>query len=248
MSKVDLERITAMNPDGVVWLHSSLDDVGILKDLMSANLPIITTMRRLPQLNLPLLREDDVVYATMVVSNFEARGHRRIGIILRSTKDDYFRSKVDALRKVAESSQVQVSDSDFFPLSDDDPTGEHQAEALKAFLESRKGLTGLLVLASTGIRPVMQLYETEFRDEISRISIIFNVLDGVPVPALPSGESLATIFPPLEKMGEQLVRYLSLEVQKMNHVSATGETGQSSLRPVPRLIPIFHAGDSLRNV
>src|SRR5204863_5886418 len=58
-AKVDLERILAMKPDGIAWLHSITDDTSILADLKGRGIPVITTMRRLPDVDLPLVREDD---------------------------------------------------------------------------------------------------------------------------------------------------------------------------------------------
>ena len=145
----------------------------------------------------------------------------------RSLTDDYFRSKAEAFREVADSFQVAVDENDFFFLPPSDPHGENQAEPLRDFLTARNGLTGLLILASTGIRPVLKLYESTLRERISRMAIIFNVLDGVAVPTLPTGESLATIFPPLEKLGEQIIHALTSEVSR-----------QPKPAP-PRLIPMF---------
>ena len=232
--EVDLTRIKALKPDGIAWLHSIPEDEPILNELRRQRVPIVTTMRRLPKVDLPLIREDDVVYASMVLSNFEARGHRRIGLILRALTDDYFRSKAEALKEVAGSFQVSVDECDFFFLPPSDPLGETQADALEEFLLARPELTGLLIVASTGIRPLLKLYETAARDRVSRLSLVFNVLDGVAVPTLPDGSSLATIYPPLEKLGEQIVHAL------------TGQVSQKTMPPPPRLIPVFQKGDSLK--
>lgn len=231
---VDFDRIRALKPDGVAWLHSIPEDAPILNELRALRLPIVTTMRRLPGVDLPLIREDDVVYASLVLSNFEARGHRRIGIILRSLTDDYFRSKVEAFKEVAGSFQVKADEKDFFFLPPSDPQGEHQAEPLREFLTARPEMTGLLILASTGVRPLLELYQTPLRDRVSRMAFIFNVLDGVAVPTLPTGESLATIFPPLEKLGEQIVHAL------------TSDVARKSMPSPSRLIPVFQTGDSLK--
>ena len=262
LARVDLERITAMKPDGIAWLHSLTDDAPLLKELQGLGVPIVTTMRRVPEVELPLVREDDIVYASMVLSNFAARGHKRIGIILRSLTDDYFRSKMDAFKEVSGSSQLRVDDQDLFFLPPSDLNGEQQAGALADFLEARKELTGLLVLASTGIRPIIKLYDTPLAARIGKMSIIYNVLDGVAVPTLPTGESLATIFPPLEKMGEQLVHFLTAEANKVPALTgayggvadcAGSPSTGADLVKVPRsatgrLIPIFQPGDSLKLV
>lgn len=232
--EVDLARIKALKPDGIAWLHSIPEDEPILNELRRQRVPIVTTMRRLPKVELPLIREDDVVYASMVLSNFEARGHRRVGLILRSLADDYFHSKVEAFKAVADSFQVKMEERDFFFLPPTDPHGENQAEPLRDFLSERPEMTGLLILASTGIRPLLRLHDTPSRDRVAKLSLIFNVLDGVAVPTLPGGESLATIFPPLEKLGEQIVHAL------------TGEMSKKSAPSPARLIPIFQSGDSLK--
>ena len=233
-AKIDLDRIAAMKPDGVVWLHNSTADALVLRELQDRGVPIVTTMRRIPGVEVPLIREDDTVYASMVLSNFEARGHRRIGFIARSLDDDYFRAKVEAFKDVAASSSIQFGNDDIFFMSQSDPEGLHQAESLRAFLEARKDLTGLMVLASTGIKPLIQLYDTPVHERLRRLSVIFNVLDGVPVPTLPGGENLATIYPPLEKLGEHLIHFL------------TGLVSGAPDSPPRRLIPIFQKGDSLK--
>ena len=71
---------------------------------------------------------------------------------------------------------------------------------------------------------------------MQRLSLIFNVLDGVAVPTLPNGDTLARIFPPLEKLGEQLVHHL------------TAAANRQPIGPLPRLIPIFQAGDSMKPI
>ena len=237
-ARSDLDRILAMRPDGIAWLHSVPEDTEILREIRSRNLPLVTTMRHLPGMDLPLIREDDLVYASTVLANFEARGHRRIGIILRELEDEYFRSKVDAIREAASSSQISVSEQDFFfmPSGDPDPSGELQVEPLRKFLEARPHLTGLMVLAATGIRPVIKLFDSAMGERMKKISIIYNILDGVAVPTLPTGENLATITPPLEKLGGHLVHSLTAMVKKEQPVA------------LPRLVPIFQAGESLRNV
>lgn len=234
--QMDLERITALKPDGIAWLHNIVEDTAILKVLRQQGVPVVTTMRRIPGVDLPLIREDNAVYASMVLSNFEARGHRRIGIILRSLDDDYFRAKIEAFAEVAGSFQVQARPEDYFFVPMSDATGESQADEIRAFLEARPELTGLLVLAATGIRPIIKLFDTPFRSRMEKMSLILNVLDGVAVPTLPTGETLATILPPLEKLGEQLVHFL------------TATAGRRAPAELPRLIPIFQAGGSLRQV
>jgi DNA-binding LacI/PurR family transcriptional regulator len=232
--KMDLERIMAVNPDGVAWLHSIPPDAPILRKLQESRVPVVTTMRRLGGIDLPLIHEDNVLYASIVLSNFEAWGHRRIGMIIRALDDQYFRAKVEAFREVASTLRVRVAEEDFFFLPADDPTGENQDGALRKFLDSRPDLTGLMVLAATGIRPVVKLFEGRYAERMKKLSLIYNVLDGVDVPVLPTGETLATIYPPLEKLGEQLVHYLSAAVDG------------KPVDNLPRLVPIFQSGDSLR--
>jgi len=236
LARTDLERITALKPDGIAWLHSIAEDAAILTELKKRGVPVVTTMRRLPGVDLPLIHEDNVVYASMVLANFEARGHRRIGLVLRSLDDDYFRAKVEAFREVASSFGVQAREEDFIFLPQSDPTGEQQTGLVQSFLEARPDLTGLMILAATGIRPIIKLYHTPFRERLKKVSLLFNVLDGVAVPTLPTGESLATIYPPLEKLGEHLVHFLSAAASRQ------------PLGPQPRLIPVFQARDSLKTI
>ncbi len=235
MVQQDLERVLAMRPDGIAWLHSRDEDAEILRELHRRRIPVVTTMRKIPGLDLPLIQEDNLVYASMVLSNFEARGHRRIGIVGRSTDDDYFSAKVAAFQQAAASFQIEVRAQDYFELS---PPGsishEEEDRALQKFLEEREDLSGLLILAATGVRPIMALQRGSFAKRMKRISLVLNVLDGVEVPTMPSGESLAAIYPPLEKLGEELVHQLSAAVR--------GE----SLQTLPRLVPVFRNGDSLK--
>lgn len=232
----DLERILALQPDGIAWLHSTEADAPLLEELQRRRIPLVTTMRQIAGMNLPLIREDNHIYASMVLSNFEARGHRRIGLMARSREDEYFKAKLQAFEEVAPSFNVQVRREDVFYIPGSDVSAEHQGQALQEFLEARPGLTGFLVIAATGIRPVLALYQSPLASRLKELSVIMNVLDGVEVPALPGGETLATIYPPLEKLGEQLVHYLTAKVK--------GEAN-----PVlPRLTPILQDGDSLKRI
>ena len=236
VARADLERITALKPDGIAWLHSIAEDAALLTELRKQGVPVVTTMRRLPGVDLPLIHEDDVVYASMVLTNFEARGHRRIGLVLRSLDDDYFRAKVEAFREVASSFSVQAREEDFIFLPQSDPTGEQQTALIQSFLEARPDLTGLMILAATGIRPIIKLYDTPFRERLKNVSLLLNVLDGVAVPTLPTGESLATIYPPLEKLGAHLGHFL------------IAAASRQPISTQPRLISVFQAGDSLKTI
>lgn len=231
----DLESVMAMNPDGIAWLHTRDEDTEILRELHRQRIPVVTTMRKAPGLELPLVQEDNLVYASMVLSNFQARGHRRIGIVGRSTSDDYFRAKVAAFQEAAPSFQVEVRESDYFEMSPPGVMSDGEEDrALQMFLEEREDLSGLLILAATGIRPIMALQRGSYDVRMNRISLILNVLDGVEVPTMPNGESLAAIYPPLEKLGEELVHQLALAVR--------GEP----VGDLPRLVPVFQGGDSLK--
>lgn len=233
----DLESVLAMNPDGIAWLHPRDEDTEILSELHRRRIPVVTTMRKIPGLDLPLIQEDNLVYASMVLANFQARGHRRIGIIGRSTSDDYFRAKVAAFAEAAPSFQVEVRERDYYEMSPPEVMSDQvEDQALQKFLEDRPDLTGLLVLAATGIRPIMSLRNGSFAARMNRLSLILNVLDGVEVPTMPNGESLAAIYPPLEKLGEELVHQLSLLISG------------ASAAALPRLVPVFREGDSLKMV
>jgi DNA-binding transcriptional regulator YhcF (GntR family)/DNA-binding LacI/PurR family transcriptional regulator len=234
--KFDLARITALRPDGIAWLHCRDEDAAILNELKKLRIPLVTTMRQAPGTDLPVIQEDNLIYASMVLSNFEARGHRRVGIIARSQEDDYFRGKLQAFREVAPSFKVQVRDDDIFYIPASDMRGDQQEQALATFLDERRDLTGFLVMAATGIRPLLSLYHSAMAERMKQLSLVLNVLDGVAVPDLPNGETLATIYPPLEKLGEQLVHYL------------IGAAGRRTDIPASRLISIFREGDSLKRI
>ncbi len=208
-SDKDLENILAARPNAIAWLHVFPFDYPILKELKKQDIPIVTTIRKLPQIEFPMIREDDQIYAAIVLSQFQARGHRRIGVVLRDPEnDEYFYSKISALRKMAASLNMSVDESDCFYFKSDMVNFEKDKAGLKNFLDERKDLNALLLLASSAIIPVAELMGASMCKRLSSMSIVLNVLDGVKIPALPSGDSLATITPPLEELGKRLCNLL----------------------------------------
>ncbi len=234
-SERDLENILAARPNAIAWLHVSPFDMPILKELKRRGIPLVTTIRKLPEFDLPLLREDDLVYASIVLSQFHARGHARIGMVIRDPdSDEYFLSKIAALRKVAATLNVSVKQSDCFVLKSDLVQVEKATAEFKQFLEEREDLKALLLLATNSIKPVVDLMNSTLRERLSKMSIVLNLLDGVKIPPLPTGESLATITPPLEELGKQLGNLL---------MAQTSGKQPESLDP---LIPIYRPGESMK--
>jgi len=183
------------------------------------------------------LRRGASFYAAIVLSQFHARGHRRIGVVSRDpNEDEYFSSKINALRQIGASLKMRVEDSDFFISSSNLVDFKEEIEKLKGFLEDRGDLDALLLLASNSIIPIAKLMGTSMRERLSSMSIVLNVLDGVKIPKLPSGDSLATITPPLEELGKRLGNRL-----------LDGIAGKQVSFDDP-LIPHFRPGDSLKFV
>ncbi len=247
-AKIDLERILSTRPSGIAWLHAIDSDVPLLKELIAHDIPVVATMRKLKELNLPLIQENNLVFASMVLSQFQARGHRSLAMILRNPQDDYFSDKISTLTQTAKSFGIRLEEKNFYVIKTE--AGAIQktigkagtkwsaykidAVDLERFLKQRKEITGIINLASEGLYPILLLMESPFKDYFKRTSLLHNILDGVAIPTLPTGESLATIAPPLEALGEQLVNYLCAVVQ-----GKTPELHQS-------MIPVFSSGTSMK--
>ena len=235
VSGKDLENILAARPDAVAWLHALPQDKPILSELKKRDLPVATTIRSLPEVDLPRIREDDLIYAAIVLSQFHARGHRRIGVVTRNPEsDDYFSSKIDALIRVARSLNMQVDESDRFISNSNLVDFDRDMEELGNFIEERPDLDALLLLASNSIIPVAKLMGGAMSERVSAMSIVLNVLDGLKIPKLPSGESLAMIHPPLEELGKRLAEFL-----------LGGMAGRHDEEARP-LISCFRPGNSLK--
>ncbi len=246
--KIDIERILSIRPSGIAWLHAKDFDVPLLKELIAHDIPVVATMRKLKELDLPLIQENNLVFASMVLSQFQARGHRCLVVILRDPHDEYFESKVSALTRTAQSFGIKLDENDFYRMKAESGASQQikkrgeskwavykkDAFELERFLKQRKKVTGIINLASEGIYPILSLMESPFKDYFKRTSVLHNILDGVAIPPLPTGDSLATIAPPLEILGEQLVNYLCAVVQ-----GKTPELQQS-------MIPVFSAGTSMK--
>lgn len=232
----EIERILDEKPSGIAWIHYADCDIPKLQQLTKVNLPVIMTKRGNPDLGLPLIREDDLLFAAIVLSHFLAHGHKRIMYITRTLDDEYFRSKVEALREYGQTIGISISDKDLFFLKGTPEACRESAQQLTEFLENRKDITGMITLASSGIASVVHLLEHTDSTRIRNLSIMHNVLDGVATPSLPTGETLAQISPPLEQIGSHLVHQLIAKIRN----DAPPE--------VPRLIPVFTPGSSLKRI
>jgi DNA-binding LacI/PurR family transcriptional regulator len=235
----NLEHILAFRPDGVAWLHAAATDVPQMLRLLEQKVPTVSTKRHLPGVEVPILREDDLVFASLALTQFQARGHRRIGLIIRSPEDDYFKSKIEALETVGKSLGITVEPSDYFCLeaSPADLTAnasESTITDLEAFLLQRPQVTGMLVVAASGIHALIEILRRNQSRQLQQLSIIHNTLDGVRIPPLPGGHSLATISPPLEDLGNQIVHALTKVAQRQ------------PMPDMPRLVPTFQPGTSLK--
>ena len=234
-SEKDLENILGARPDAIAWLHVFPFDMPILKALKRREIPLVTTIRKLPEVDVPMIREDDLMYASIVLSQFHARGHPRIGVVTRDPdSDEYFFSKIAALRKVAAALNVSVKQSDCFVFKSDLVQFEKATAELKQFLEEREDLKALFLLATNSIKPVIDLMNSSLRERLSKMSIVLNLLDGVKIPPLPTGESLATLTPPLEELGKQLGNLL---------IAQTSGKQPESLDP---LISNYRPGESMK--
>lgn len=255
----DLELILSENPAGIAWLHAFPMDAFILKELRRLEIPVITTVRKLPGIDLPMIRENDHLHAMLALSQFQAHGHEHVGVITReSQNDDYFASKHTALLRVASSLGIELPERNIYcmkshreiaavlnmhlkkaeidRLKSDLVDFDADVSDLELFLNERPHLTGLYILATTGIYPVTQLMERSPASLLNKISILLNMQDGVKVSALPTGESLARITPPLEELGEAIVNGLF-------HMISGGD-----FVAVDNLIPRYVHGASMKRV
>ncbi len=241
----NLEHILAFRPDGVAWLHGISTELPQLNRLLERKIPIVSTIRHLADNKIPIIREDDFVFASLVLTQFQARGHRRIGLIIRPLNDDYFDSKIRALKAIGQSLGISVKEEDHFvvkgvPLSlDRSEKPQHlkeTADELESFIMERPEMTGLFILASSGIHPMIEVLKKSSHKTVQSLSIVHNILDGVKIPPLPNGQSLATVAPPLEDIGAQIVHAL------------TNVAKREPMPPTARLVPTFQPGDSLRSV
>ncbi len=232
---IELEKILATEPDAIAWLHASPNDRPLLEKLKETGLPLLTTMREFKDLDIPFIGEDDLLYASMVLSPLRALGHRQLGIITGNPADGYYSSKIAALKDIGQALDVEVSESDLFYFrAKGKKEYDFHSSRIREFISERKTLTAILVLKSDGINPLINLMKTSFQTTLSKVSLIFNVLDGVSVPELPMGRQIATISPPLIQLGEYIFTMLK---------------NKSYERPypaVPRLIPVFRPGSSLK--
>lgn len=236
----NLQHILAFRPDGVAWVQGVYTELPQLNTLLERNIPIVSTIRHLCDDKIPIVREDDYIFASLILTQFQAKGHRRIGIITRPLGDDYFDSKLKALSTVGESVGVTVDENDYFEVDGVpqrmNPSEESDSvESLESFFVERPEMTGVLILVSSGIIPMIKVLEKTSHEAIKRVSIIHNVLDGMlKIPRLPTGEDLAVISPPLEDIGSRIVHMLG-SIAK-----------HAPTPPAKRLIPVFKSGGSLR--
>jgi len=260
IARKDLDRILAENPDGIAWLHAFPTDSYILKELVRREIPVITTIRKLPGIDLPLIRENDHLQAMLTLSQFQSLGHKHVGIISRKDDDDedYFPSKKRAFQEVGHSLGIPLPEKNFYYLNtprelaaalnitqkkeaplEVDPkliNIDKDVEGLQNFLEEQTHLTGLFILATSGIFIVSKLMEKDPRGKLGDMALLLNLLDGVKVPPMPNGEQLAKITPPREELGKFLVEKL------LSHIR--GDPLESAERLIPQYIP----GDSMKPV
>lgn len=242
----NLQHVLAFRPDGVAWVHGAYTELPQLNRLLEREIPLVSTIRHLCDDKIPIVREDDFIFASLILTQFQAKGHRRIGIVTRPLSDDYFESKIQALKTVGKSVGVTVDENDFFTVegvpqrmnvSKESERQKHSIEALETFLVERPEMTGVLILASSGIIPMIKVLEETSHEAVKRVSIIYNVLDGmIKIPRLPTGEDLAVISPPLEDIGSRIVHMLASIAKR------------EPIPPAKRLVPVFKPGGSLRDV
>lgn len=227
-----LQKIMDYSPDGVIWHHAYPHSLVPLVRLVERGVPVITTMRQFRELPLPFVGEDDQDYSKQIVTRLQQHGHQSLGVLVSNQGDDYYDRKFEALKEAGESCGVRVSrdlSMNMVTLSD-----EEKKEKLETFLDTNPDLSALLVLASYEFRFVRELFEGRLAERMKEMTLIYNVLDGVTIPRLPTGETITTIEPPLEVMGARLIQTLARE---------SGDEGEVSTQP---LISKMVMGDSLR--
>lgn len=231
----EFEKIMSIEPDAIAWLHATSQDKPLLERFSATGLPLLTTMRAFHDLGIPFLREDDLLYASIVLTSLRTLGHRRLGIIAGNPGDNYYKSKIDALQDVGRSLDIEIREQDVFCFQARDKADyRFHATRLREYVSERKNISAILVLKSDAIHPLKILLQSSFRKAMSNISLIYNVLDGVTMPDMPAGETLATISPPFAEMGELIFTALK------NMVDNVPDNGNL------RIIPTFKAGSTLK--
>lgn len=227
-----LQKIMDYSPDGVIWHHAYRHSLVPLARLFERGVPLVTSMRKFKELPLPFVGEDDRDYARQLVSLLQQHGHRSLALLVTCQGDEYYDRKYEALKEEGALCGVSVSRDlcmNMITMSDDE-----KKEKLEAFLDANPELGAILVLVSNEFRFVIELFEGRMAERMRKMTLIYNVLDGVAIPRLPTGESVAMIEPPLEEMGARLIQVLAHE---------SSGRGKLTTKPLKSKVVI---GDSLR--
>lgn len=201
------DKVCADMPDGLVWFHAKASDRNILTKLKGLNIPIITTMRKLQGMGVPVVKDDDIAFGFLVMSALKTHGHSNIGVICGNPEDNYYRHRISALCQAGISLGININSNDIIDLGNVE-NAEEGVNLLSGFLEKNRDLTALVILHSYSIHYVVKLLFSPRPDIIQSKSIVYNVLDGVPVPSMPNKLELTTVTPPLKQMGEEIIRKL----------------------------------------
>ncbi len=228
-----LDKVLADMPDGLVWFHAKTGDRNILVRLKELNIPIITTMRKIPGVDVPVVKDDDIAFGFLVMSALKTHGHSNIGVLCGNPEDDYYCQRISALRQAGLPLGVNINDKSLLDLGNVE-NAQAGANLLAGFLEENRDITALVVLHSYSIHYVAKLLCSPRSGIIQNKSLIYNVLDGVSIPSIPHKLELATVTPPLKKMGEEIMRKL---------LSMIDNT--TDFTPTP-LIPELKAGNTLK--
>ncbi|MCC5833200.1 MAG: LacI family DNA-binding transcriptional regulator [Opitutales bacterium] len=225
--------IEEKKPDGVVWLHARGNrDVALVRRIQALGCKVVTTIRRIGDLDIPVLRDDEYAFSSQVLSAFKFGGHRKVGLFIHDEKDDYYKARIEALRETAEMFGLAIPSSAIVSFSGSEP--ELETEKVRAYFRENSDVTGLLVLYTYAIHNLKEVMETSPEIVPDALAVVFNVLSGVEIPSLPAPwDGLSKVSPPLYKLGQELVFTL---------LAAIDEKPYS----VPRLVPNLELGSSMR--
>ncbi|MCC5833143.1 MAG: LacI family DNA-binding transcriptional regulator [Opitutales bacterium] len=231
-----LGLIKLAQPDGVIWLHAYQNQSGILNEIRREGIKVITTMRKIEDSDIPVLRDDDYAFSSQALSAFKMHNHRRLGVFVSDRTDEYYRERLRALQDTADSLDVVIKDSAIQEFSGHESVDE-QVEMVQAYFEANPDVTGVIVLYSHSASYLGEAMRRCPERLPKALSVLYNVLDGTELPQFPLGwHPVSTIAPPLTRMGRELISWIVSLVD-----------GGRDYRP-GRLIPCLEVKASMRRL
>lgn len=203
----EVEQILSLGPNGIIWLHAIPRQKPILLELENRNIPVVLSMRQIEGCRFPMVREDDTIFASIVLSYLLGRGHRKLCILAEKVVDEYYRSKVTAMREVAELLGMTISNEDFFQ-SETDLTHRQWSEHFESYIRGKTDVKGFVILAPLLIELFYDIMEAHHSDFLEECDVICNILDGVDVSEVRRKRRFVEITPPLELLGTRLFNVL----------------------------------------